>query len=450
MTVDDAVVKLWVLATIAGIVLSMTACSVSTYEGLATTAQPSVLSSPVSEPDYSSVLHPNYRVVTTSALDLGGGPTPDRIVVSAGPGLDAGKPVDGGTQDVQILSYDAIAERWNVTFDAANTMTAAGSLDAVPLLPQTNRLASVTVKGFRADQDKPAYLLITGVDSTANHPLTLTGIVSLSDGVAKMAYRSNQDMNATVQVEGPDTGPQTLTVASDYFPPWAPACCPLRKYTRTIGARGDAGLLIDLSDDRPWLGVWLGQPSEGDGPTGSGVVVSTIPGSPASAVLQPGDLILGVKGAAVPVGRPVYAFDEVGSHYPGDSVTLRISRHGQDSTVGVTLGSMADPHAAQPSAPIEGFVGIQVQPAAGSTPGLEVADVSAGAPAARAGMQEGQIVTAADDVPVRTFTDLLVALTNKAGHSLTLTVVDPSTHGSSSLTVSPQIAPSGRLASHPI
>ncbi|WP_160097191.1 PDZ domain-containing protein [Rhodococcus sp. T7] len=442
--------KLWVLATIAGIALSMTACSVSASEGLATTAQPSVLSSPASEPDYSSVLHPNYRVVTTSALDLGGGPTHDRIVVSAGPGLDAGKPVDGGTQDVQILSYDAIAERWNVTFDAANTMTAAGSLDAVPLLPQTNRLTSVTAKEFRADPDKPAYLLITAVDSTANHPLTLTGIVSLTDGVAQLAYRNNQDMNATVQVDGPDTGPQTLTITSDYFPPWAPACCPLRKYTRTIGARGDAGPITDLSDDRPWLGVWLGQPSDGDGPTGSGVVVATIPGSPASAVLQPGDMILGVNGAAVPAGKPVHAFDEIGSHHPGDSVTLRISRHGQDSTVAVTLGSLADPHAAQPSAPIEGYIGIQVQPAAGSTPGLEVADVTAGSPAARAGLQEGQIVTAADDLPVRTFTDLLVALTNKAGQSLTLTVVNPSTHRSSSISVFPQTAPSGRLSSHPI
>ncbi|MFD9664338.1 hypothetical protein ACFWAY_22370 [Rhodococcus sp. NPDC059968] len=55
---DDAVVKLWVLATIAGIVLAATACSVSASDGLATTAQPSVLSSPASEPDYSSVLHP--------------------------------------------------------------------------------------------------------------------------------------------------------------------------------------------------------------------------------------------------------------------------------------------------------------------------------------------------------------------------------------------------------
>jgi len=443
-------VKLWVLATIVGLGLSMTACSGSASDGSATTAQPSALSSPPSEPDYSSVLHPNYRVVTTSELDLGGGPTPDRIIVSSGPGLDAGKPVDGGTQDVQILSYDAIAERWNVTFDAANTMTAAGSVDAVPLLPQTNRVTSVTVKGIRADPDKPAYLLITGVDTTANHPLTLTGIVSLTAGVAQVAYRNNQDMNATVQVDGPDTGPQTLTVTSDYFPPRAPACCPLRKYTRTVGARGDAGPIIDLSDDRPWLGVWLGQPSDGDGPTGSGVVVATIPGSPASAVLQPGDLILGVKDAAVPAGKPIYAFDEIGSHHPGDSVTLRISRHGQDSTVAVTLGSMADPHAAQPSPPIEGVIGIQIHPAAGSMPGLVVADVTGGSPAARAGLRAGQIVTAADDMPVRTFTDLLVALTNKAGQSLTLTVVTPSTHGSSSLTVFPQTAPSGRLSSHTI
>ena len=59
-------------------------------------------------------------------------------------------------------------------------------------------------------------------------------------------------------------------------------------------------------------------------------------------------------------------------------------------------------------------------------------------------------MTAADDMPVRTFTDLLVALTNKAGQSLTLTVVTPSTHGSSSLTVFPQTAPSGRLSSHTI
>ena len=73
--------------------------------------------------------------------------------------------------------------------------------------------------------------------------------------------------------------------------------------------------------------------------TTNGVVIGQVaPGSPAAtAGLQPGDVITGVDGQ--PLDSESALAEALNKHTPGDSVTLRVVRGGQQQDVSVTLGT---------------------------------------------------------------------------------------------------------------
>lgn len=418
---------------VAGALLA-TGCTQS-VSGVGRTDQPSQLASPPPEPDLALSLHANYRVVNVGQLSLSGGPTADRVVVSTGPGLDPTSPVSGNTGDVQILAFDAVAKRWNVVFDAANKLqadSAGGTAD--PLLLQSEPLEAVTTQPVRFLSAKPVALLITAVDTGANHPISVTGVVYFKSGAAHLAFRQMSG-NAAINVDGPAVGPQTLSVSSDYYTPADPVCCPLRKYRKTIGAQGADGHLGVLSDDRPWLGAWLAARLGTDAPPGSGVVTAIVDGSPASTALEVGDLVVGIAGTLPSAPRTgpsttgtVAAFDELGSLHAGDNASLLVQRDGTSSTVPIVLGSASDPGNQNPASPRAAAIGIAVANGPpGGTAGIPIAQLTSGGPASRAGLEVGQIITAVDGVSVQTTTVFAALLTNRAGMSVSLTVLKPAT-----------------------
>jgi serine protease Do len=147
-----------------------------------------------------------------------------------------------------------------------------------------------------------------------------------------------------------------------------------------------------------------------------GALVSTVqPGSAAErAGLQPGDVILKFDGK--PIGAASELSALVGQAAPGEKAKLEILRKGQTRELSATLGAaQAEPvekHAAEGKG--GGRVGLAVRPLtpeerkeANVADGLLVEDV--GGPAARAGMQPGDIVLMAAGKPVRTVADLRAA-----------------------------------------
>jgi serine protease Do len=147
-----------------------------------------------------------------------------------------------------------------------------------------------------------------------------------------------------------------------------------------------------------------------------GALVSTVqPGSAAErAGLQPGDVILKYDGK--PIGAAGELSALVGQAAPGEKAKLEILRKGQTRELSATLGAAQAEAVEKLAAEGQGGgrVGLAVRPLtpderkeANVAGGLLVEDV--GGPAARAGMQPGDIVLMAGGKPVRTVEDLRAA-----------------------------------------
>ena len=147
-----------------------------------------------------------------------------------------------------------------------------------------------------------------------------------------------------------------------------------------------------------------------------GALVSTIqPGSAAErAGLQPGDVITKVNGKTIGAAGELSAF--VGAASPGDRIGLEILRNGEKRELSATLGAAEAEKSAKAddAAPGRGRVGLAVRALtpeerkqANVPGGLLVEEV--GGPAARAGMQPGDIVLMAGGKPMKSVDDLRAA-----------------------------------------
>jgi serine protease Do len=159
-----------------------------------------------------------------------------------------------------------------------------------------------------------------------------------------------------------------------------------------------------------------------------GVLVAEVSdGSPAArARLAPGDVVVKVDGRAV---EGLGAFrNGIAERKPGSQVELAVLRDGKPLDVAVTLGRLDEEPAtaAQPTAdeptPL-GRLGLEVRPLTpdvarelGVEPsqGLAIVSVEDGSPAARAGLQPGDVILEADRKPVASPGALDAALA--AGH----------------------------------
>jgi serine protease Do len=155
-------------------------------------------------------------------------------------------------------------------------------------------------------------------------------------------------------------------------------------------------------------------------PKPEGALVSSVEdGSPAAkAGLKPGDVILAWNGTPIDESAQLPAL--VADTAPGKHATMKVWRNGAEQTLGVTVGNMPDQKVAKadganPSAN-SGKLGLAVQQ---TDQGLVVADASG--PAARAGVQEGDVILAVNNQPVKSVQQLRT-LVDKAGKHVALLV----------------------------
>lgn len=143
---------------------------------------------------------------------------------------------------------------------------------------------------------------------------------------------------------------------------------------------------------RAWLGVGIA-----DSPNGV-TITSVAPGSPADAArLYIGDIIAAIDGTPVESAQNVV--DSIGSHAPGDVVTLTIERRGTERDIDVTLGTWPEEEIAIEPAPsvrppmIRGrldFLGVQ---ASITNEGLRIDSIDSDSPLAETDLQAGDVIT---------------------------------------------------------
>lgn len=144
------------------------------------------------------------------------------------------------------------------------------------------------------------------------------------------------------------------------------------------------------------------------------VVVHVDPSGPANGSLQSGDVIQTIGGTPV-TSATVFRQLERGRP-PGAEVALTGTRRRAPFTVSLKAGDAAGPVALSGDDP--GFVGQNIAGA-----GIEVVTVSSGGPAARAGLQRGDLITELDGEPARDAAALARRFRSAAsGAALLLTV----------------------------
>ena len=140
-------------------------------------------------------------------------------------------------------------------------------------------------------------------------------------------------------------------------------------------------------------------------PKPEGALVSSVDpkGPAASAGIKPGDVILAWNGKPIDESAELPAL--VADTAPGQHAQAKVWRNGHEQTLGVTVGRMpnekvasADETNAQANS---GKLGLTVEEA---DQGLVVADASG--PAAQAGVQEGDVILAVNNHPVKSVADL--------------------------------------------
>jgi len=158
-------------------------------------------------------------------------------------------------------------------------------------------------------------------------------------------------------------------------------------------------------------------------PQPEGALVSTVEkGGPAEkAGVEPGDVILKINGTPLRDSNELPSL--VAAITPGTPVNLEIWRNHASKDVSVVLGALEDKRTAATDAGHEqsGKLGLAVRPLSpdeqkqGNLKGGLVVERVSG-PAADAGIQQGDVVLAANGAPVTSAEDLKSAVEKSKGH----------------------------------
>ncbi len=164
-----------------------------------------------------------------------------------------------------------------------------------------------------------------------------------------------------------------------------------------------------------------------------GAIVSSVnSGSPAErAGVKQGDVITTINGK--PVNNSNDLRNEIAAMAPGSRVELGIVRDGHERQMEATLAELPEHRASSESAAPDdhGRLGMSVEPLTPSlarrlgskaTEGLVVDDVTAGGPAADAGIRSGDIIKEANRKPVTSADDLQQAARNSGDRPVLLLV----------------------------
>ncbi len=191
----------------------------------------------------------------------------------------------------------------------------------------------------------------------------------------------------------------------------------LQKYGKV--SRGRLGVAIQEVDQKLADSFGLKRP-------GGALVASVDQSGPAAkAGIKAGDVILSFDGHAISTAAELPEL--VADVRPGDMATLEISRNGAGKQIEVKVGELGSTQvaSADPASPEHGRLGVAVRPLNPDeqqqvgTKGLLIEQASG--PAARAGIQAGDLLLAVNGTPVESVAQLR-ALVAKSGKTLALLI----------------------------
>lgn len=294
------------------------------------------------EPNLARLVPANYRVVKVLHSRLSGQGEPEVVVTSVGPlNRYAQHPMD-----LQVFSWDPIAYRWNVSFDAQKTHH-----DSAPLIDPK---AAVLIRqvAFARLYAAPRRQLVFSVSAyRGSGVVTQMVVVDFWNGDAKIAYRwAYASSSVAFRVAGSETT-QALTVTAPYQAVVDPPSQPVRSYRFTIGFEN--GFLHVLRDDRPWLGLFVtgtdASPSSSLGAPRSHLrVLGIIRHSPASAAFHTGDVIVGLAAPRAAKSTNLLGpalIDKIAAQHAGDRISFAVHRGNEYLRLTLRLGSLIGPSA---------------------------------------------------------------------------------------------------------
>ena len=347
--------------------VALAGCGNGSKEKKSTTSATSTsLPSSVPKPNLARIVPANYVVKKIRYAKLSSESVSDAVVVSKGPAVG-----DLGFHpaELQVLSWDKIAERWNVVYDAQKdkefqqqfgtttsnqyvSPTPELSAASTPLLDKTadgdvNQIAFV-----RFGSEKRADLVFATRQSYggSGSPGDLV-VIGFEGGQANLRYLWFGDGGAGFKVVGTGAN-QTLAASSQFWTPVDAHCCPVRAYSFVVGENAEH-TITSQSDDRPWLGLYVKAQQEMQSDSLLDVV-DVVEGSPAASLFQQGDVITEIVGAKVSKDQGLLGsalVDQLALEKAGSSVTFRIERGGAAKTVTVKLGSYVGSSAQNASPP---------------------------------------------------------------------------------------------------
>lgn len=361
-----AVSALAALAALAASVLVLSACSstggaapstlpTASQSPSPSSSKPASIAPPVPDPPLASIVPAGYRTQQIWRQSLSGGNVPEVIVSSIG----ASDPTMGWqSADLQVLSWDPIAARWNVAFDAQTTIPQGasyepGNSDRGPGVwwgdVKPSESGSILDPGASASLGEVRFAnLLPGAGTQmifdSSNSYGGSGIfrnlvvLGFADGLATIEYLWSGASLGEWSVNG-----DTIDATAAYLTPSDPQCCPAREYDFTIGSLS-TGDLWEVHDERPWLGTFV-KPFDEMDPDSALRVVSVAEDSPAAGLVEPGDVILSVRNSR-PVDKQSLLgpalYDELAMFDAGQTAELVLSREGVQLGVNVPLGSLID------------------------------------------------------------------------------------------------------------
>ena len=294
------------------------------------------------EPNLAQLVPANYRVLKVLHSRLSGQREPEVVVASVGPlNRYAQHPID-----LQVFSWDAIAYRWNVIFDAQKTRH-----DGAPLIDPKAAVQIRQVAFARLYATTRRQLVFSLSTYTDSHVVTQVVVIDFWNGDARIAYRwADASSSIAFGIAGSETT-QALTVTAPYHSVVDPPSQPVRNYQFTVGQEN--GFLRELSDDRPWLGLFVtgtdASASSSIGTPRSHLrVLGTITHSPASAAFHAGDVIVGLTAPRAAKNTNLLGpalINKIAAQHAGDRISFALRRGSQYLRRTLRLGSLIDPSA---------------------------------------------------------------------------------------------------------
>jgi hypothetical protein len=247
--------------------------------------------------------------------------------------------------DLQVLSWDALAYRWNIVFDAQKVR-----YHSAPLFDPSAEVRIGQIAFARFLPTARRQLVFSAAkyqDAGAESELV---VVDFQNGEAGIDYLWSGDWGVTFRMAGP-LGKQTVVATAPYRAVVDPPSQPVRTYRFTVGL--ERGFLRVVHDDRPWVGLFVtGTDQTADTPLGTPRshlrVLDIVPHSPAAGAFRVGDVILGLRAPRTPRRTSLLGpalINKLAAQGAGERVRFTIRRGSQYLRLTLRLGSLIDPSA---------------------------------------------------------------------------------------------------------